>query len=134
MLSSILDILNSTLCLLYPLLATFKALKTPNIEKLREWLMYWSILSTVMFIESLSHSVLELIPVYALTRLVFILYLLLPNARGHRRLFESFLRPLLDSQEKPIESMLRFADDGIQTVGSFCLQQVWKLLATQWRN
>ncbi|KAH6653435.1 TB2/DP1/HVA22-related protein, partial [Truncatella angustata] len=90
----------------YPLLATYKALKTSNTEELREWLMYWSILSTVMFIESLSHSVLELIPVYASTRLVFNLYLLLPKARGHRPLFESFLRPLLDSQEKPIESML----------------------------
>ncbi|KAH6653613.1 hypothetical protein BKA67DRAFT_326360 [Truncatella angustata] len=58
MLNNILGILNSTLSLFYPLLATFKALKTSNTEELREWLMYWSILSTVTFIESLSHSVL----------------------------------------------------------------------------
>lgn len=124
MFDAVLNTVSSSVSLLYPLLSTYKALKTSDPAKLREWLMYWSVFSTILLAESVSKTLLDLIPMYSTTRLFFILFLLLPESRGHKYLFEAFLQPILDTYEDSIDDIVHMADQGVQTLGSVFLKQV----------
>ncbi|KAI1839832.1 hypothetical protein JX266_013958 [Neoarthrinium moseri] len=133
MFDNLLHTLSALVSLLYPLLATYNALKTSRTTPLKEWLMYWSVLSVILLAESFVKPVLDQIPLYSTSRLVFILYLLLPESRGHRHLFETYLRPSLDTHEQSIQTVIQCTDRGVQVVGSFCLN-VLRNLAHQKSN
>ncbi|KAF5365313.1 hypothetical protein D9758_005430 [Tetrapyrgos nigripes] len=92
---------------LYPAYASYKSLSvrpasTPDIER---WLMYWSILGVLTFLESTPplSIFLSLIPLYSLFKLLFLLYLAAPQTQGSTYLFQTHLKPFLDEHEAKID-------------------------------
>ncbi|KAK7942743.1 receptor-type tyrosine-protein phosphatase O [Apiospora aurea] len=123
--------LSSIASFLFPLFASYKALKTSDPTQLTPWLMYWSVLSCALLVESWLEFILWWIPFYSYLRLFFLLYLVLPQTQGARYLYETYLHPYLEENETQIEDFIASAHDRIRTAGAAYLRQAIELVKTK---
>ncbi|ORY61432.1 pathogenicity protein [Pseudomassariella vexata] len=123
--------LSSIASFLFPLFASYKALKTSDPAQLTPWLMYWSVLSCALLVESWLEFILVWIPFYAYVRLLFLLYLVLPQTQGARHLYETYLHPYLAENENAIEDFIASAHDRLKAAGMAYLKQAIELLKTK---
>ncbi|KAI2636668.1 TB2/DP1, HVA22 family-domain-containing protein [Xylaria nigripes] len=131
MFSIIANFFSSIASFLFPLYASYKALKTSDPSQLTPWLMYWSVLSCALLAETWTEFILVWIPFYSWMRLGFLLWLVLPSTQGARVLYESYLHPYLEENELAIEEFIARAHDRIKAEGFRYLQQVIELIRTQ---
>lgn len=124
-------LLSSIASFLFPLFASYKALKTSDPAQLTPWLMYWSVLSCALLVESWFGFVLVWIPLYAYARLLFLLYLVLPQTQGARHLYETYLYPYLEENETQIEDFIASAHDRLKAAGMAYLKQAIEVLKTR---
>ncbi|KAH6647801.1 TB2/DP1, HVA22 family-domain-containing protein [Truncatella angustata] len=124
-------LLSSIASFLFPLFASYKALKTSDPAQLTPWLMYWSVLSCALLIESWFEFILVWIPFYAYLRLLFLLYLVLPQTQGARHLYETYLHPYLEDNETQIEDFIASAHDRLKAAGMAYLKQAIEMLKTR---
>ncbi|KAK7756314.1 hypothetical protein SLS62_001540 [Diatrype stigma] len=123
--------LSSIASFLFPLFASYKALKTPDPAQLAPWLMYWSVLSCVVLAESWVGFLLVWVPFYAYLRLGFLLYLVLPQTQGARHLYEAYLYPYLEENEVAIEDFIASAHDRLKAAGIAYLKHAIELIRTR---
>ncbi|KAK6845826.1 hypothetical protein PG989_014362 [Apiospora arundinis] len=123
--------LSSIASFLFPLFASYKALKTSDPTQLTPWLMYWSVLSCALLAESWLEFILWWIPFYSYLRLFFLLYLVLPQTQGARYLYETYLHPYLEENETQIEEFIASAHDRLRTAGMAYLRQAIELVKTK---
>ncbi|KAI0145509.1 TB2/DP1, HVA22 family-domain-containing protein [Xylariaceae sp. FL1272] len=116
---------------LFPLFASYKALKTSDPAQLTPWLMYWSVLSCALLAESWVDFILVWIPFYSWIRLVFLLWLVLPNTQGSRVLYEEYLHPYLQENETAIEDFIASAHDRFKAFGLKSLHAAIELVRTK---
>ncbi|KAI0102241.1 TB2/DP1, HVA22 family-domain-containing protein [Nemania sp. FL0031] len=116
---------------LFPLFASYKALKTSDPAQLTPWLMYWSVLSCALLAESWTEFILAWIPFYSWMRLAFLLWLVLPSTQGARVLYEGYLHPYLEENELAIEDFIASAHDRIRAAGVRYLKQAIELIRTR---
>ncbi|KAI2608037.1 TB2/DP1, HVA22 family-domain-containing protein [Hypoxylon sp. NC1633] len=124
-------LLSSVASFLFPLFASYKALKTSDPAQLTPWLMYWSVLSCGLLVESWTEFILVWIPFYAYMRLFFLLYLVLPQTQGARLLYETYLHPYLEENESAIEDFIASAHDRLRAAGMAYLKRAIEMLRTQ---
>ncbi|KAI0251592.1 hypothetical protein BJV78DRAFT_1282437 [Lactifluus subvellereus] len=112
---------------LYPGYASFKTLsqRPASEEDLERWLMYWSVLACVVAVEYLaewliswsvicdplpssSHSLIDIlrVPFYYFFKMLFLLYLALPQTQGASYLYQTQLEPILRAHEQQIDAAL----------------------------
>ncbi|KAJ8119056.1 hypothetical protein ONZ43_g3871 [Nemania bipapillata] len=108
---------------LFPLFASYKALKTSDPAQLTPWLMYWSVLSCALLAESWTEFILVWVPFYSWIRLGFLLWLVLPSTQGARVLYEGYLHPYLEENELAIEDFIASAHDRFKEAGIRYLKQ-----------
>ncbi|KAI0388590.1 TB2/DP1, HVA22 family-domain-containing protein [Xylariaceae sp. FL0594] len=113
---------------LFPLFASYKALKTSDPAQLTPWLMYWSVLICVLLFESWTDFILVWIPFYSWMRLGFLLWLVLPSTQGSRVLYEGYLHPYLEENERAIEDFIASAHDRFKAAGLRYLKQAIELV------
>ncbi|KAI1118198.1 TB2/DP1, HVA22 family-domain-containing protein [Nemania sp. NC0429] len=116
---------------LFPLFASYKALKTSDPTQLTPWLMYWSVLSCALLVESWTEFVLVWVPFYSWIRLGFLLWLVLPSTQGARVLYEGYLHPYLEENELAIEEFIASAHDRFRAAGVRYLRQAIELIRTR---
>ncbi|KAI1380209.1 TB2/DP1, HVA22 family-domain-containing protein [Hypoxylon crocopeplum] len=124
-------LLSSIASFLFPLFASYKALKTSDPTQLTPWLMYWSVLSCALLVESWTEFILVWIPFYSYMRLFFLLYLVLPQTQGARLLYETYLHPYLEDNEAAIEDFIASAHDRLRAAGMAYLKRAIEMLRTQ---
>ncbi|OTA62321.1 hypothetical protein K449DRAFT_465099 [Hypoxylon sp. EC38] len=124
-------LLSSIASFLFPLFASYKALKTSDPAQLTPWLMYWSVLSCALLVESWTEFILVWVPFYSYMRLFFLLYLVLPQTQGARVLYETYLHPYLEENETAIEDFIASAHDRLKAAGMAYLKRAIDLLRTQ---
>ncbi|KAI0386496.1 TB2/DP1, HVA22 family-domain-containing protein [Hypomontagnella monticulosa] len=124
-------LLSSVASFLFPLFASYKALKTSDPAQLTPWLMYWSVLSCALLVESWTEFILVWIPFYSYMRLFFLLYLVLPQTQGARVLYETYLHPYLEENESAIEDFIASAHDRLKAAGMAYLKRAIEVLRTQ---
>jgi len=73
---------------LYPSLESYKALKTETKDDDIQWLAYWIVFALFTLVEFFLDIVLAWIPLYYEVKLVFILWLALPQTRGALKLWQ----------------------------------------------
>ncbi|KAF8262647.1 TB2/DP1, HVA22 family-domain-containing protein [Lactarius quietus] len=73
---------------------------------LERWLMYWSVLACVIGVEYLAEWLVSWIPFYYLFKMLFLLYIALPQTQGASYLYQTQLAPLLRSHESQIDAAL----------------------------
>ncbi|KAI1456997.1 TB2/DP1, HVA22 family-domain-containing protein [Annulohypoxylon moriforme] len=124
-------LLSSVASFLFPLFASYKALKTSDPAQLTPWLMYWSVLSCALLVESWTEFILWWVPFYSYMRLGFLLYLVLPQTQGARVLYETYLYPYLEENELAIEDFIASAHDRLKAAGMAYLKRAIEMLRTQ---
>ncbi|KAH8665944.1 TB2/DP1, HVA22 family-domain-containing protein [Tricladium varicosporioides] len=121
-------LLSSVPTFLFPVFASYKALKTSDPALLTPWLMYWVVLACALLFESWTGFILVWIPFYAWIRLGFLLYLILPQTQGARVLYQSHVHPFLHENEIAIDDFISSAHDRIKAAGITYLKQAIELI------
>lgn len=96
--------------------------------------MYWSVLSCALLAESWTEPILAWVPFYSWIRLGFLTWLILPSTQGARVLYESYLHPYLEENEREIEEFIASAHDRFKAAGIRYLKQAIELIRTQLLN
>ncbi|KUJ20695.1 uncharacterized protein LY89DRAFT_682396 [Mollisia scopiformis] len=124
------NLLSSVPTFLFPVFASYKALKTNDPALLQPWLMYWVVLAIALFVESWTGFILTWIPFYAWIRLGFLLYLILPQTQGAKVLYQEHVHPFLLTNELAIDDFISSAHDRAKSAGITYLKQAIELLKT----
>ncbi|KAE8453656.1 hypothetical protein EG329_009167 [Mollisiaceae sp. DMI_Dod_QoI] len=124
------NLLSSVPTFLFPVFASYKALKTNDPALLQPWLMYWVVLACALFVESWTGAILFWIPFYAWFRLFFLLYLILPQIQGAKVLYQEHVHPFLETNELAIDDFISSAHDRAKSAGITYLKQAIELIKT----
>ena len=90
------QILMVVLTVVYPGVQSIKALESKNNdEDDKVWLTYWVVFGIFTLLDEWLGFLLAYIPFYFYIRLGFFLYLMLPQTKGAKTVYEKGLRPLL---------------------------------------
>ncbi len=92
--------------------------------------MYWVVLACALLVESWTDWLLVWIPFYQLFRLVFLLYLVLPQTQGARVLYQTRLHPWLAEHEARIDEFIGSAHARLRSAGIHYLKQAITYLRT----
>ena len=71
------------------------------------------------------------IPLYAYIRLLFLLYLVLPQTQGARIIYTTYIHPYLEENEAQIEELIATTHDNMKSAGVAYLKRAIELLRTQ---
>ncbi|OLN97868.1 Receptor expression-enhancing protein 2 [Colletotrichum chlorophyti] len=123
-------LLSSIASFLFPLFASYKALKTSDPAQLTPWLMYWVVLACALLVESWTEWILVWIPFYAYIRLFFLLYLVLPQTQGARIIYQTHVHPFLEDNEAQIEEFISEAHDRLKAAGIAYLKRAIEAVKT----
>jgi len=80
----------------YPAWMSCKTIEKRSVDDSLQWLAYWSIFSGLTFIEIFGDVFLFWVPFYYILKVVFLLWLSLPQFRGAYFLYENFIRKLIN--------------------------------------
>lgn len=102
------DSLTTTTSVLFPIFASYKAIRTSDPAQLTPWLMYWTTLSLFLAGESFAYPIVSWLPFYSWMRLGVHLYLVMPGQQGSVYLYQTYIHPYLEQHERSID---RFISD-----------------------
>ncbi|KAL8774516.1 MAG: hypothetical protein Q9209_000889 [Squamulea sp. 1 TL-2023] len=117
------NLLSSIITILFPIFASYKALRTSDPAQLTPWLMYWVVISCFSLVEYWTFFVVSWIPFYAYLRLILLSYLVLPQTQGARLIYQSYIHPFLAHHESDIDILITNAHDRAKVVGLQYLKQ-----------
>ncbi|KAK1782434.1 pathogenicity protein [Copromyces sp. CBS 386.78] len=125
------NLLSSVASFLFPVYASYKALKSSDPAQLTPWLMYWVVISFIVLVESWIGWFLVWIPFYAFARFLFLLYLVLPQTQGARIIYQTYIDPWLEANEGQIEDFIASAHERLKAAGLAYLKQAIEYIKTQ---
>ncbi|KAL8723742.1 MAG: hypothetical protein Q9225_000037 [Loekoesia sp. 1 TL-2023] len=111
------NVLSSIITILFPIFASYKALRTSDPAQLTPWLMYWVVISCFSLIEYWTFFVVSWLPFYAFFRLFLLSYLVLPQTQGARLIYQSYIHPFLAHHESEIDVFITNAHDRAKAAG-----------------
>ncbi|KAL5365169.1 TB2/DP1, HVA22 family-domain-containing protein [Aspergillus floccosus] len=111
------DLLSSIITILFPIFASFKALRSGDPSQLAPWLMYWVVLSALLMAESWTYFIVGWLPFYSWIRLFFFSYLVLPQTQGARLLYQTYVDPFLEHHEREIEDFIGRSHERAKALG-----------------
>ncbi|KAJ5172502.1 TB2/DP1/HVA22-related protein [Penicillium capsulatum] len=111
------DLLSSIVTILFPVFASYKALRSADPSQLAPWLMYWVVLSVILLAESWTVFIIGWFPFYSWIRLFFMCYLVLPQTQGARLLYQDYVDPFLTYHEREIEDMIGTTHEKAKAMG-----------------
>lgn len=100
---------SSITSILFPIFASYKAVRTGDPADLAPWLMYWTTLSLFLLVESQFYFILYWIPFYSWMRLGVHLYLVMPGKQGSVYIYQAYVHPWLESHERQIDDLIHQA-------------------------
>ncbi|KAL4923073.1 HVA22/TB2/DP1 family protein [Aspergillus undulatus] len=119
------DAISSILTILFPIFASYKALRSSDPYQLAPWLMYWVVLSAILMAESWTYFIIGWIPFYSWIRLSFFAYLVLPQTQGARIMYQDYVEPFLAHHEREIEEFIGRSHERAKALG---LQYFYQLI------
>ncbi|KAG9231709.1 TB2/DP1, HVA22 family-domain-containing protein [Amylocarpus encephaloides] len=124
-------LLSSIATFLFPVFASYKALKTSDPAHLKPWLMYWVVLACALLFESWASFILFWVPFYSWIRLGFLLYLILPQTQGAKFIYQTHVHPFLHENERVIDDFISSAHDRAKAAGVTYLKQAITFIKQQ---
>lgn len=96
----------NTLCsfigFIYPAYQTVLSIENKNKGDDAQWSVYWVLYSFFSLIETFQGFILYWIPFYFAFKLAFLLWAMLPQTRGAKFLYDSFLKDFLKKSSNPM--------------------------------
>ncbi|KAJ9609802.1 hypothetical protein H2200_006130 [Cladophialophora chaetospira] len=111
------DLIASVTTILLPAYISYKALRTNDPAQTHPWLIYFTILSLSLLAESWTLFIIGWIPFYSWIRLIFFLYLVLPQTQGAKILYLDYLEPYIVHHETQIDAFIGETHDKLQRMG-----------------
>ena len=90
----------------YPAFKSFEAIEFKNKGDDIQWLVYWVVFAFFSLIESFKDFLLYWIPFYYAFKLAFLLWAMLPQTKGAKFLYDSFLKDFLKKSENRIDAAM----------------------------
>ncbi|KAK9799710.1 hypothetical protein WJX73_001541 [Symbiochloris irregularis] len=81
--------------LVYPTYASYKALASPSSLDDAHWLTYWVVYSLLSTAELILETFFAWFPLYYEAKLIFVLWLIIPQSKGAQYIFEQIVKPLM---------------------------------------
>lgn len=100
--------LTSIIGFFYPAYKSFQTIEQKSKNEDTQWLVYWVIFAFFSIAETFIDYLLYWIPFYYAFKIAFLLWAMLPQTRGAKLLYDSFLRDFLKKNESRIDAA--FAD------------------------
>ncbi|KAL7540334.1 hypothetical protein ACHAXR_010027 [Thalassiosira sp. AJA248-18] len=101
--------ITSIIAFIYPAFKSFQALEHRASGEVTQWLIYWVVYSFFSIIEVFIDVLLYWIPFYYAFKVAFLLWAMLPQTRGAKFLYDSFLKDFLKANESKIDAALNNA-------------------------
>lgn len=111
------NLLSSIITILFPIFASYKALRTSDPAQLTPWLMYWVVFSCFSLVESWTWFILAWLPFYSSIRLILLCYLVLPQTQGAKLIYQSHIHPFLAQHEHDIDNLIISVHDRARSAG-----------------
>jgi len=109
----------SSLCsiigFVYPAFKSLQAIESKTRGDDTQWLIYWVVYCFFSMIEVFTDFLLYWIPFYFAFKLAFLLWAMLPQTKGAKFLYDSFLKDFLKKNESKIDAAL---DDAKRTTST----------------
>jgi receptor expression-enhancing protein 5/6 len=103
---------------LYPAYKSFEAIESKNRGDDTQWLIYWVVYAFFSVLEVFIDFLVYWIPFYYAFKLAFLLWAMLPQTKGAKFLYDSFLKDFLKSNESKIDAALENAKKNAGAVAS----------------
>jgi len=103
---------------LYPAYKSFEAIENKVRGDDTQWLIYWVVYSFFSIIEVFTDFLLYWIPFYFAFKLAFLLWAMLPQTKGAKFLYDSFLKDFLKKNESKIDAALDDAKRSASTIAT----------------
>ncbi|CAJ0567852.1 unnamed protein product, partial [Mesorhabditis spiculigera] len=84
----------------YPAYASVKAIRTSSKDDDTQWLIYWTVFAFFSIIDFFTDGILSIFPFYFVVKVLFLLYLYLPQTRGASYLYTRFIDPAITEFDK----------------------------------
>jgi len=94
---------------LYPAFKSFESIENRAKNDQTQWLIYWVVYAFFSIIEVFVEILLYWIPFYYAFKMAFLLWAMLPQTRGAKYLYDSFLKDFLKKNESKIDAALNDA-------------------------
>jgi receptor expression-enhancing protein 5/6 len=102
----------------YPAFKSFEAIESKSRQDDTQWLIYWVVYAFFSLIETFVDFLLYWIPFYYAFKLAFLLWAMLPQTKGAKFLYDSFLKDFLKKNESSIDKALADAKKATSGVAS----------------
>jgi len=102
----------------YPAFKSFETIENKTKGDDIQWLVYWVIFAFYALIETFRSFLLFWIPFYYAFKLAFLLWAMLPQTKGAKFLYDSFLKDFLKKNESRIDAALSEAKKSADTTAS----------------
>lgn len=96
----------------YPAYASIKAIETVHKDDDTKWLMYWTVYALFGLMEYFGDQLLFWIPLYTLTKCLFLMWLMVPGKNGGTfMVYNRILRPFVLKHQDTIDGHIGKAKD-----------------------
>ncbi|KJH42373.1 TB2/DP1, HVA22 family [Dictyocaulus viviparus] len=92
----------------YPAYVSVKAVRTKKKSDDTQWLIYWCVFAVFSLVDFFASGIMRLFPFYWLFKMIFLIYLYLPQTQGANYIFFEFVNPLVTKIDKWIEKNHRW--------------------------
>ncbi|KAI1314610.1 receptor accessory protein 4 [Mortierella claussenii] len=112
----------------YPAYASYKAINSRNSTRLTAWLMYWTVMGLFHLVEFVLDMFIFWLPFYYEIKLLFILWMIMPQTQGSIYLYQAVVDPYLAQHEGDIDKALKDMQKQAMTMGMQYVKQAIQML------
>lgn len=91
---------------LYPLYASFKAVRSPDKDDDTQWLIYWVFFGFFTIVEAFFQFFISFIPGYYYIKLGLLFFAFWPSIQGAKMIYDKFLNPMFKTWEKSVDEKI----------------------------
>jgi receptor expression-enhancing protein 5/6 len=102
------------LAVVFPTISSIRAIESPEEDDDKQWLTYWVVYACFTFIDLFVGFLLKFIPFYFILKMIFILWLSLPNFNGALKIYNNFVIKIFKKYENDIKNIEGKADNFIK--------------------
>ncbi|KAF9982121.1 receptor accessory protein 4 [Mortierella antarctica] len=112
----------------YPAYASYKAINSRDHTRLTAWLMYWSVMGIFTLAEVVLDTFVFWLPFYYEIKMLFVLWMILPQTQGSIYLYQTFVDPYLSQHEREIDQTLKDIQKQAMAMGMQYIKQAIQMI------
>lgn len=109
----------AVLTCVYPMYQSIKTIENNSNEDTNMWLCFWTVFGIFQTVELFIGFILRWIPYYSIVRLLFFMYLMMPQTQGAKTLYLQVFKPVLMTYKDDIQQLI----DNVSSKGGDVLAQ-----------